>query len=37
VLRGGEINPTFRRNFDSSEIAEWDELEKRIRGGSTEQ
>jgi hypothetical protein len=27
VLREGEINLTFRRNFDISEVLEWEELE----------
>jgi hypothetical protein len=26
VLREGEINLTFRRNFDISEVLEWEEL-----------
>jgi hypothetical protein len=31
-LRGGEINLTFRSNFDSSEISEWEELERELEG-----
>jgi hypothetical protein len=32
VLSGGEINPTFRRIFDTSEITEWEELEAELEG-----
>jgi hypothetical protein len=32
VLREGEINLTFKRNFDVSEIAKWVELEKELQG-----
>jgi hypothetical protein len=32
VLRGGEINLTFRRNFESHERVEWDELERELEG-----
>jgi hypothetical protein len=32
VLRGGDINLAFRRNFDNSEIAKWDELERELEG-----
>jgi hypothetical protein len=33
VLRGGGINLTFRRNFNTSEMGEWDDLESELEGG----
>jgi hypothetical protein len=32
VLRRGEINLTFRQNFDTTEIAEWEDLEAELEG-----
>jgi hypothetical protein len=32
VLRGGGINLTFRRNFNTSEMGEWDDLESELEG-----
>jgi hypothetical protein len=30
VLEGGEINLSFRRNFGSEELLEWEELEREL-------
>jgi hypothetical protein len=30
VLAGGEINLSFRRNFGSEELVEWEELEREL-------
>jgi hypothetical protein len=32
VLGGGEINLSFRRNFNTSEVEEWEELEFKLEG-----
>jgi hypothetical protein len=32
VLRRGEINLTFMRNFNISEVLEWEELERELEG-----
>jgi hypothetical protein len=30
VLQGGEINLTFRRNFENAEILEWEDMEGKL-------
>jgi S-adenosylmethionine:diacylglycerol 3-amino-3-carboxypropyl transferase len=32
VLKDGEVNLSFRRNFDSKEVIEWEELERELEG-----
>jgi hypothetical protein len=32
VLREGEINLTFRQNFNTSEVGEWEEMESELEG-----
>jgi hypothetical protein len=32
VLGGGEINLSFRRNFNTSEMEEWEDLESELEG-----
>jgi hypothetical protein len=32
ALRGGELNLTFRPNFNTSEVGEWEELENELVG-----
>jgi hypothetical protein len=32
VFREGEINLTFRQNFNTSEVGEWEEMESELEG-----
>jgi hypothetical protein len=32
VLGGGEINLSFRRNFNTSEVEEWEKIESELEG-----
>jgi hypothetical protein len=34
VLKDGEVNLSFRRNFDREEVIEWEELEREVEGVS---